>query len=176
MLLALANAPSPVPTVFMDACTMECCTYREWTATSSTQARVRFDLSAPPSFPIKKGERVHALRGVVVVSHPGITVVLKAVKLGYQKDGDAPLLSLKPGDELVTLYPMGEGYIRFSYNGKTYADQIAMTPGFGDTPFTGVLEVKSQPAATWWVEVRNESGAVGWIDKAQDFSGADACE
>lgn len=66
---------------------------------------------------LRAGRKVQALNGVVVTTRPGITRDTRPVKLGYQTNGDAPLLSLLPGDEVLTLHPMGEAYDRFWFRG-----------------------------------------------------------
>lgn len=118
------------------------------------------------------------MRGTVVTTVPGVTRVVAPVKLGYKKGGEARLLDLVPGDELVTLYPMGEAYDRFWYRGEVYSDQIDLPENaFGDPPFSKRLKVISRPVYAWWAEVRLTSGRTGWvIVDGASFDGIDGCE
>lgn len=75
--------------------------------------------------------------GTVITTVPGLTRVVAPVKLGYKKGEEARLLDLVPGDELVTLYAMGEAYDRFWYRGEVNSDQIHLPEdAFGDPPFS----------------------------------------
>jgi hypothetical protein len=170
------SLPPHVPFTDTDTCTAECCTYGAWTANAATTVHALPDPGSAVIAQVGKGAPVRAIRGIVVTSHLGVTEVLKPVTLGFQKDGDHALLSLGPGDKLLTLHRMGEGYVKFWYQGKVYSDQIELSPdGFGDLPFAGALKVVSRPVATWWVEIVDGSGKRGWVDQPTAFAGSDGC-
>jgi len=165
-----------MPYVAKNACTFECCQYGPWRATAASTALVSATLGAKTAFTVKAGDKVVARRGIVITTKPGVTRVLQAVTLGYRQGGKKRLLSLKPGDTLITLYPMGEAFDRFWYAGGFYEDQIDMPEhSFGTPPFSDSLKVESRPIFVWWVQVKNAQGLVGWIANPGDFDGMDRC-
>ncbi|WP_146171669.1 hypothetical protein [Luteibacter sp. OK325] len=165
-----------MPYVAQNACTFECCQYGPWRATSAAAAVASTIPGAKIVFAVKPGDTVRARRGIVITSKPGVTRVIKAVTLGYRDGGTAPELSLKPGDALLTLYPMGEAYDRFWYHGKFYDDEIDMPEdAFGNVSFTGFLKVESRPTFVWWVQVKNAQGVEGWLANPRGFDGMDSC-
>ncbi|APG04734.1 hypothetical protein BJI69_13060 [Luteibacter rhizovicinus DSM 16549] len=148
-----------MPYVAQNACTFECCQYGPWRATGVSIALASAALGAKPVFTVKPGDQVVARRGIVITSKPGVTRVVQAVSLGYRDGDKTPRLALKPGDALLTLYPMGEAYDRFWHGGEFYDDQIDMPEdSYGKPPFSGVLKVESRPIFVWWVEVSNAQG------------------
>jgi len=165
-----------MPYIAQNACTFECCQYGPWRATATSTALASAAPGAETVFTVKPGDKVVATRGLVITSKPGVTRVLRAVTLGYREGGKAPVLALKPGDALVTLYPMGEAYGRFWYGGEFYEDQIDVPEdGFGEPPFSDSLKVESRPIFVWWVQVTNARGAFGWIANPRGFDGMDSC-
>ena len=78
------------------------------------------------------------------------------------------------GTLLYTLHRGGEGNFLFWFNGKArwaelYADSVhKASEGY---PW----DVLSIPQTEWWVKVRTQSGAIGWISTPDDFTGKDAC-
>lgn len=170
------SLPPHLPFTDIDTCTVECCTYGAWTATVAATLHALPDPGSAVIAHVPRGAPVRAIRGVVVTSKLGITEVLKPVQLGFQENGDHALLSLGPGDKLLTLHRTGEGYMKFWYQGKVYSDQIELSPaGFGERPFADTLKVVSQPVATWWVEVVDGSGKHGWVAQPAAFAGSDGC-
>ncbi len=166
----------PMPYVAQNACTFECCHYGPWRATRATAAVASTTPGAKVVFSVKPGDTVQAQRGIVITIKPGVTRVIQAVTLGYRDGGTEPELSLKPGDALLTLYPMGEAYDRFWYHGKFYDDEIDMPEdSFGNASFTGFLKVESRPTFVWWVRVRNARGLEGWMANPKGFEGTDSC-
>lgn len=173
---ASASDTPSMPYVAQDACTFECCQYGAWRATAATAAVASTANGSKTVFTVKPGDMILAQRGIVITTEPGVTRVVRAVTLGYSDGGKEPELSLKPGDALITLYPMGEAYDRFWYKGRLYADQLDMPEdAFGNVPFSGLLKIESRPTFVWWVQVRNEQGTVGWIANPREFDGMDRC-
>jgi hypothetical protein len=171
-----ARDSPPMPYVAQDASTFECCQHGPWRAIGATTVAASTAPGAKIAFTVKPADTVRALRGVVITSMPGVARVIKAVTLGYRGDGKAVGLSLKPGDTLITLYPMGEAYDRFWYQGNFYDDEIDMPKdGFGSVSFTGFLKVESRPRYVWWVQVSNAQGIVGWLANPKLFDGMDSC-
>jgi hypothetical protein len=166
-----------LPYVDVDSCTSECCRYGTWTARKDVAVRAWHDPRSAVLAHVRGRQSVVALDGVVVTTRPGVTRVIRAVKLGFQRGGLSPLLSLQPGEELMTLHPMGEAYDRFWYRGAVYADQIDLPEGtFGNAPPIGELEIVSRPVYVWWVHIRTQQGLVGWVPNIDSFDGTDACE
>jgi hypothetical protein len=165
-----------MPYIAQNACTFECCQYGPWRATGASAALASTTPGSKTVFTVKSGDSIVALRGIVITSKPGVTRVTRHVTLGHRDGGTTPELSLKPGDALITLYPMGEAYERFWYRGQFYADQIDMPEdAFGNIPFSDSLKVESRPTFVWWVLVRNAHSVVGWMPDPRDFDGMDSC-
>jgi hypothetical protein len=165
-----------MPYIAQNACTFECCQYGPWRATGASTVLATAAPGAKPVFTVKAGDQVVARRGIVITSKPGVTRVVQAITLGYRDGDKTPQLALKPGDALITLYPMGEAYDRFWYGGEFYDDQIDMPEdSYGEPPFSGVLKVESRPIFVWWVEVSNAQGVVGWMANPRAFDGMDSC-
>jgi hypothetical protein len=165
-----------MPHIAQDACTFECCQYGQWRATAASMALASANPGAKTVFTVKAGDKVVARRGIVITSKPGVTRVFQTITLGYRHGGKKRVLSLKPGDALITLYPMGEAFDRFWYAGGFYEDQVDMPEdSFGTSPFSDSLKVESRPIFVWWVQVTNAQGVVGWIANPKDFDGMDRC-
>ena len=140
------------PNVHIDkgACPFECCTYREWAA------RTDVTLLETPNGKnvvgqIKKGEKVLALTGEV-----------HSIPLRVVAHRDYPEAGVKAGDTIHVLHYVGEGYWKVWHDGKV--DEIEEFPGTG-----------SKPKATWWVQLKTSSGAVGWTIEHSNFENEDSC-
>lgn len=108
-----------------------------------------------------------AAKPVVITSTPGVLRVARAVRDGYIDGNKEAQLSLKPGDVVYLLTPLGEGAYKFWYRGKVYQARSGAMPANPDTGGKGMT-----PA--WWKQVRNNAGKTGWT-KSDDFSNVDAC-
>jgi hypothetical protein len=151
-----------------------------WKAKRVVAAFVEPKKGASVAFTIKNGQQVTAETGFVVTSKIGMTKVLKAIRLGYDKDSKdptpEPLLELKPGELLYTLHYLGEGFDLFWYKGKVYSDQISSGKVDPDPPAPELnLQVLSLPEADWWVKVRTKEGRIGWIKNPPYFENSDSC-
>jgi len=151
-----------------------------WKAQKVVVAYVEPKEGVSVAFTIKNRQQLTAETGFVVTSKTGITKVLKAIKLGYDKDSKdpapKPLLDLKPGELLYTLHYLGEGFDLFWYKGKVYSDQISSGKVDPDPPAPELnLQVLSLPEADWWVKVRTKEGRIGWIKNPPYFENSDAC-
>jgi hypothetical protein len=147
-------------------CPFECCTYREWTADDDIPVHKSRSDKSEIEFRLRRGEAVDGVNGVVVTEKPGVVRIDKAVQDGYINGTEKPQLSLKPGDVVYLLSPLGEGFFLFWYQGKVYQSGLALAA----MPGVDGREAKM----TWWKLVRNKSGKSGWTE-SNKFTNADAC-
>lgn len=147
-------------------CPFECCTYREWTADDEIPVHEGRSEQSAIVFRLRPHEQISALTGVVVTEKAGVIRIDKPVKDGYAEGNDAPQLSLKRGDVVYLLSPLGEGSYLFWYHGKVYRSgiEIASMPGVDG----------NDAKMRWWKQVRNRAGKKGWTT-SDKFSNADAC-
>ena len=160
-----AGAPK-LPFTDPGACPFECCQYGEWTATSTARAYKSASRDSGLAFTIRPGEKVHALTGVVITRKAGMVIVRKQTNFGD--------VTVPAGEKLYVLHRVGEGEALFWYKGAThsaelYADEVHK--GSAQYPW----DVLSVPQTEWWVKVRYQRGATGWILDPQEFRGMDAC-
>ena len=164
--LAVAQEKPPLSYDNWNVCPFECCTYRDWTADEDIPVHGRRDEKSPVVFQLHRGEVLHGVTGVVVTERPGVIRIDHSVKDGFIDGSDQPQLSLKVGDKIYMLSPLGEGFYLFWYRGKVYHSgiELAAMPG-----------VDGQEAKmTWWKMVRNSYGKIGWTT-SNKFNNVDAC-
>lgn len=156
----------PVPYEARGACPFECCTYRTWSVERPTEVRSARDAGAAIAFRLAAGEKVEALTGVVVVSRPG----------RGRAPRDAPVqgMPLRAGDEVAILHPVGEGYWSVWRGGRTANAQVGGPPPAGGR-WQAEVEMLEKPVFTWWVQVRDARGRIGWTNRPEDFGGKDRC-
>jgi hypothetical protein len=121
-------------------------------------------------FTIAPGETVTAVTGVVVTTVPG-----KATRFGGPTSKD---------DVIYLLTYHGEGVYTAWVNGTVVRDFYITNFEQPDLPGAGYSacvrtqtcdgKVLSYPQKTWWVQLRNAKGQIGWTDQAQCFDGRDA--
>jgi hypothetical protein len=145
------------------ACPFECCTYREWTVTTTTVFYKDRTANSPIAFRSQKGDRVTGLTGVVITLKPGKAFIKKAGTLGEGKN----IAGVKQGEELYLLNYVGEGYYKFWLRGRIYSDQMA---GGND-----IVNLLKEPQTVWWVKVKDRQGRTGWSKQTNHFNGMDAC-
>jgi len=147
-------------------CPFECCTYREWTAEDEIPIHQNRSEKSAVVFRLRRQEHFDAVTGVVVTEKPGVVRIDRPVQDGYLEGSDQPQLSLKAGDTIYLLSPLGEGAYLFWYRGKVYrsSTDLAAMPGVD----------AAGARMTWWKQVRNKAGKKGWT-LSDKFSNADAC-
>jgi hypothetical protein len=156
----------PMPYRDLGACPFECCHYGAWTAVKPATARQTDDPRSSVAFQIKAGQKVTAQTGVVITRKPGT--------VRMQKEYSYDTYKVPAGTLLYTLHNGGEGTTLIWFGGKArWAELYAETvhKGTADYPW----DVLSLPETEWWVKVRTENGAIGWILAPQDFQGMDSC-
>ena len=162
----MAQEKPPTPYENWGVCPFECCTYRDWVADDDIPVHERRSETSAIIFRLRPQEHVKALTGVVVTEKPGVVRIDRPVQDGYVDGTDKPQLSLKRGDVVYMLSPLGEGAYLFWYQGKVYHSGIdlAAMPGVDG----GAARM------TWWKQVKNRAGKKGWTT-SNKFSNADAC-
>ena len=162
-----AAASLAVPFESDGACPFECCVYRTWSVLRATDFRATRDKSAAVAFSVPAGTKVEALTGVVVVSRAGRARASRDVSV----EG---LGTLRAGDEVSVLHPVGEGYWLVWRAGKKGNAQVgpkANRPG----PWDPELNPIETPKFLWWVQVRDGQGRTGWTDTPDNFGDKDRC-
>jgi hypothetical protein len=161
------NADAPkLPFTDSGACPFECCQYGEWTATSSQRAYKTASKESGLAFTIQPDEKVDALTGLVITRKAGVVIIRKQTKF-YD-------ITVPAGAKLYVLHRSGEGVALFWYKGATHSGELyaeSVHKGNAQYPW----DVLSMPQTEWWVRVRNQSGATGWLRDPQGFRGMDAC-
>jgi len=139
------------------ACPFECCVYREWSVRADTPIHADRTDDSPVIFTVRAGEWVTGLTGVVVTSMPGRAEVRTPTTVGGRPAA--------PGDVVWLLTSQGEGFYKAWFKGR-FVDGIN---GFYDVVMT------TEPASTWWVEVKDKNGRTGWTKEHRNFGHMDAC-
>jgi hypothetical protein len=171
--LVQAEDPGPrLPFLDWGACPFEGCTYRRWQAVRVTTVWRERDHASPVAYSIGSGEWVEGLTGVVITYKPGVSKVLAPMTLGQGAS-----VVVAPGDILLTLHYLGEGYDLFWFKGLTYQDQIASDKPDPDPPAPELkVQVVSRARTAWWVKVMNKKRQIGWTDQTRNFAHMDALE
>ena len=169
--LLLIQASSPIgppklPFVDKGACPFECCQYGRWTAERRAVAFKSQSTQSGQAFAVERGQTITAVTGEVITRRAGIVRVIKPTTL----DGER----VPAGAVLYLLHSGGEGSALYWYNGRTHwAELYAETVHRGSAAFP--WDVLSLPSTQWWVKIRNERGATGWLLNPQVFDGMDRC-
>lgn len=165
-LTAKAQEKPPANYENWGVCPFECCEYRDWTASADIPVHESRSDKSPVAFKLHTQEKLRALTGVVVTEKAGIVRINKAVQDGYLKGNEKPQLTLKTGDIVYILTPLGEGSYLFWYRGKVYTSgaELAAMPGVDG----------KDAIMTWWKQVENKAGKRGWTT-SNNFENADAC-
>jgi hypothetical protein len=167
------SAGPPIPYEDVGACPFEGCVYREWVANNAVTLRADRKAAAPAAFSIRAGEKVAALGGVVITTRPG------RVEFDMPADVDASggPIRVEAGQTLYLLTSEGEGYMKAWLNGRLYdsVDTSTFANGAcagGPRPCVGRLVEPWQ--FEWWVQIRDDSGRIGWTHEPEKFDNKDA--
>ncbi len=163
---ARANCPAtvglpPIPYEDSGACPFEGCVYRKWIANKEVPMRTDMKRDALIKFTVNKGEKVTALTGIVVTTTPGEAKVLKPIVIGG--------ITANVGDVVYILTYQGEGISTLWYKGKIWNPG----PDEDNASIRDSLEYEKASESTWWVQVKNRKGQVGWTNQPDDFSNKD---
>jgi hypothetical protein len=163
-----ASSPGlPVPFESQGACPFECCVYRTWSVERATGVRAAREKGAPVAFTVRPGDKVEALTGVVVVSRPGRARAPRDVAV----EG---LGTLRAGDEVSVLHPLGEGFWLVWRDGRKGSAEVGQKPT-GPRMWDPQLHQTSRSEYRWWVQVRDGPDKVGWTDEPENFGHKDRC-
>jgi hypothetical protein len=166
---AVGSGP-PVPYEDEGACPFEGCVYRTWTANRTVVVRTQRRADAPVAFRLTKGSRVRAITGVVVTTKPG--------RVEFHEPFDTRQgLVIQPGETLYLLTYQGEGFTKAWFRGRLLVDLDV------SEFFNNVCDVRPERCKgrvveawtrTWWVQIENSSGRVGWSNEPESFDGRNA--
>ena len=149
------------------ACPFECCVYGDWLADTTFALYRQPQISGGPAFVINKGEKFKADSGVVFVTGIGLAIVDDTV---FRYADRKPWLL--PGDTLVLLDPIGEGYWNAWRRGEVLKE---VPPFFESIPEAKRGRLIGKPEREWWVHA-TAGDRSGWIDMQRArVRGADAC-
>jgi hypothetical protein len=161
------NAGAPkLPFTDPGVCPFEYCQYGEWAARAGWRAHTSSRAEASVEFTIRPGEKVHALTGMVITQKAGTPTVRKETRF-YD-------ITVPTDAKLYVLHPSGEGVALFWYKGATHSGELeaeTVHKGNANRPW----DVLSVPQTEWWVKVKNQRGATGWLLDPRGFRGMDAC-
>ncbi len=151
-----------------NACPFECCVYGDWVADTVIPMLTEPRSNGAPVFTLAKGDSMKTEFGVVYVTSIALVVVTDTVPLG--NEGRVKLL---PGDTLVLLDPIGEGYWTAWRRGEILEE---VPPFFESWVREGRQgRMIGQPGREWWVRV-TAGGRTGWFRPDRlGVTGADAC-
>lgn len=143
------------------ACPFECCVYGEWRAETAIPLAVEPRTGADSVGSIAVGETFPADTGFVRITGPAIIAVTDTVRVR-----DTTLL---PGDTVVVLDYVGEGYWNLLHRGRVLEEVEGFWGAEHDDPRGAYY---GDYRKEWWVHARG-----GWFraDSTFRFSGADAC-
>jgi hypothetical protein len=176
VLPAAAQRQDPGPKVpFEDegACPLLGCAYGEWTATSAVPVRSERRLNAAVAFQIAAGDTVTSLTGVVVTTRAG-RVGYRRTEILTSAEGDVEIQS---GELLHLLASEGGGYWSVWFKGRVYHELDGgafSSPGCKIDPGRCPANILQVPQSTWWVQVRNTQGQIGWTNEPEKFDGRTA--
>jgi hypothetical protein len=173
---AAAQRQDPGPRVpFEDegACPLARCAYGDWVAKAAVPVRAERRANAPVTFQIAAGETIASLTGVVVTTRAG--------RVGYRRseiltsaEGD---IEIESGELLHLLTSEGGGFWTVWFKGKVFHELDGgafSSPGCKIDPGRCPANILQMPQSTWWVQVRNTQGQIGWTNEPDKFDGRTA--
>ncbi len=165
------------------ACPFECCTYREWRAPVPLP-RLDSPMDGSPVDTIQPGETFEAVTGTVFVTGIQLIAVLDSLD-GSGEPGPAVTTAspwtavFLPGDTLVALDYLGEGFYRAWDGAETHEVQQFWWPADADEPapdWASHGRSIGKYGSEWWIRSVRTDGVEGWF-RAPDryIPGSDAC-
>jgi hypothetical protein len=151
-----------------NACPFECCVYGSWVADTTIPMYSAPRSQGRPAFTLARGDSMKTEYGAVYVTSIGLIVVEDSLVLGPD-DGT----KLLPGDTLVLLDPIGEGYWTAWRRGEI----IEQVPPFFESWWRPRQQGRmiGRPAREWWVRATSK-GRTGWFTPdIFRVRGADSC-
>jgi hypothetical protein len=161
--------PPKLPKIDEKASPFECCTFRQWTVNRPSVLYNTWRAGRKRIAGLAKGQKVEGLDGVHVTFSPDRVRVIR----------DVPEAGMKAGDEALRYMYHGEAFAQFWSKGQYY-DSLGLSirgdgsqsgDCFGECDSELILRGKKE----WWVQVRTDTGASGWVLADGNFDGMDAC-
>ncbi len=151
--LAYGEGALSFPHIERGACIGEACSLGiELIAMQDTEARATYSASAKVTYQVHKNERLYASDGLVITTKPGVLNVRQRCQLDES-------ITVSPGDKVLILRYVGEGFERAWYKGRYFDIEC-----LGWCGPKGCLEETGQEAEyKWWLLVENASGKRGWV-------------
>lgn len=150
------------------ACPFECCVYGEWRAESAIPLVPRpAETPSAGSSTLEPGAAFQADSGHVRVTGLALVAVTEWV-------APMPQRRLEPGDTLVLLDYVGEGFHSAWLDGE-FVEVSDFWSSATDRPRG---EVIGEHSSEWWVHATSSSGTSGWFRAdapGVEIAGADAC-
>ena len=166
------------------ACPFECCTYREWKAPVPLP-RLDAPIDGSPIDTIARDESFEALTGTVFVTSIQLVIVgdsLNGLGEAQPPAGDSRVpwtAHFLPGDTLLTLNYIGEGFYRVWDGADTRELQQFWWPADAEDAAPDWARhgrATGTYGSMWWIRSRRADGVEGWF-RAPDryIPGSDAC-
>ena len=173
---AAENAAVP-PTTYVDegACPFECCHYGKWKVHSATWLFAKPDKSSRKILQIPAGKKVIAVTGKVITTKPGAVDVVRPFVDEYSH------IHYTPGDRIAVYTYLGEGFFKIWHNGTFHEAEIPFIL-HGHGGFVKCAEEQTcwgrgtLPESEWWIQLKTQSGSIGWTNQPENFGNKDACE
>jgi hypothetical protein len=149
-----------------NACPFECCVYGEWVADTIIPMYREPRRTGTPAFTVPKGTSLRADSGAVFVTGIALAIVEDTV-------ADSPNRLLLPGDTLVLLDPIGEGYWTAWRRGEILESVPPFFESWWHPKQSGRLI--GEPLREWWART-TVNGRTAWFrPDLFRVRGADAC-
>jgi hypothetical protein len=166
------------------ACPFECCTYREWKAPVPLP-RLDAPIDGSPIDTIAQDESFEALTGTVFVT--GIQLVVVGDSLNGFGEARPPVADSRapwtaqflPGDTLLTLDYVGEGFYRVWDGADAHEVQQFWWPADHEDAAPDWARhgrATGTYGSVWWIRSRRTGGVEGWFRAPDSYiPGSDAC-
>jgi hypothetical protein len=155
--IAPVNYPPPENVRTNDRCPGEGCGYHRWLAMKELPLFDAWNSANPQQvYMVADRETITALSGVFITTKPGVEEILEPLNIGG--------MEANAGDLVYPLMSLGEGWVRAFFHGQV----LDLSLYAGSRQLTRKIR---EYEAVWWAEIKTSTGAVGWTNEAQSFSG-----
>lgn len=177
-LAAYAQTRPPLPFEDVGACPFECCMYREWIANKRTPIHRNRNNNSPIVFTVTPRERVQGVTGVVITTKAAEIRIRRPIAIqAYSTRGDhtSKRIQARPGNVIYLLTYQGEGSYKAWFKGELIIISAVDVIQENQPVTAGSVMNIPRPTSTWWVQIKNRQGQIGWTDQAANFDNKDAC-
>lgn len=137
----------------------DCAFNTEWRARGDVAVYKNRDVNSEVVFHLAKGDAVTGLGSQLVIRKAGLCVANQPVA-AYERTTKAPV-NLKARDRISALYFSGDGYVVGTFQRKHIE---ACCVG-------AEIDCKTQPENELWLQVKSQSGVLGWTNQRDKFAG-----